>query len=131
MRVDTAVEGRKVPSQYIADQVLAADRAPRNAHERGQKIEFHGGEIHRRAATPHGASSPIKLDIPNGDRGRDRPLRRRSSQDGADARHQLGGIERLRQIIVRANLKASNAVVRIASSRQHQHGGAGVLSDTA
>ena len=59
------------------------------------------------------------------------PRRGRSSQDGADARHQFGGIERLGQIIVGAHFESANPVVRIAARGQHQHGGAGLLADAA
>ena len=55
----------------------------------------------------------------------------RSSQDRANARHQLGGLEWLGQIIVRAHLQPLNAIVGIAARGQHQHRRAGVLPDTA
>jgi hypothetical protein len=58
-------------------------------------------------------------------------MRRGSPQDRADSRHQFGGIEWLWQIIVRAHLKAPNAVVRIAARRQHKHRRARTLPDAA
>ena len=84
MGVDAAVERRKVPSQYIADQVFAAYLVPGQAHQGGQQIEFDGGKIYRRTLPTHGASSSVEFDIANGDGRRDRSARRRSAQDRAD-----------------------------------------------
>jgi hypothetical protein len=39
-----------------------------------------------------------------------------------DARHQLAGFERLRQVIVRAQLQAEHAIGNFAARRQHDDG---------
>lgn len=41
-------------------------------------------------------------------------------QNRPDSRHQLAGVERLRQIIVRAQLEADNAVRVLAARGQHE-----------
>src|ERR1043165_5334763 len=109
MCIDAAVEWGKIPSQHIAHQLLAANGAAGSTNQRRQKIELDGGEIYRRALPPDVASSCIQLDISPGDGRRDGPLRCRSSQYRSDARDQLSGIKRLRQIIVRTHLKTANA----------------------
>ena len=45
----------------------------------------------------------------------------RAGADGADARHQFPGVERLRKVIVGAQFEPDDAVFILAARRQHQH----------
>ena len=47
---------------------------------------------------------------------------RRTAQDRLHARQQLARIERLRQIIVGAEIEPDDAIDVVAAGRQHQHG---------
>ena len=66
---------------------------------------------------------------------RRRPARGRrhlvAAQDGADAGHQLEVVERLRDVVVGAELQALDLVHRVVARRQHHHGHVGEGADLA
>lgn len=130
MRIDAAVEWREVAPQHHANQVLAADGAAGDAHQRGEQIEFNRCQIDWNTLPAHGAGSSVDLDISESNSGGGR-MRRRPSQNRSNPRRQFGGFEGLRQVIVGPHFQTADTVERIASSRQHQDRGARPLADAA
>src|SRR5277367_5109841 len=112
MRVDAAVERRELAAENIADQVFSTDCGAGCVEQCREQIEFYGGEVDRCAASPHGASAAVEGDVAERDSTEGRSPGCGSSEDGADAREQFGGVEGLGEIIVGAQFEAANAVLR-------------------
>jgi hypothetical protein len=131
VRVDAAVKGGEVAAQDIADQVLPTDCGSGYPKQGGEKIKLDCGEIDGRAAAVNCSGASIQIDIAESERGGARTLGSGSSQDGADARHQLGGIEGLGQIIVGSQVQAPDAVMGVAPRCKHKDRSARALTNTA
>ncbi len=85
--------------------------------EVGQEVELLRGQLHRRARDRDRARGPVDRDLAErrhvfGGR------RIGAPQDGTDARHELAGGERLRDVVVRSQLQTGDAVDLLVPRRQ-------------
>ena len=130
MHVDRAVEGFELLALDHVHQLLARQRASGILGERDQQVELIAGHRAVAPVDPDGARARIDLQPaePQDALGR-RHAAAAPPQDGLQPGEQLARIERLRQIVVGAELEADDAVGLLALGGQHQHRHVGRRAD--
>ena len=133
MDVDGARLDIDVLAPHRVQKLLAREDAAGMLHEMAQQAEFGGPEMDRLGGARHAMRHQVHDDVGVGQRlvGQRRPD---AAQHGADARHQLGGRERLGDIVVGAGVEPAHPVALLAARRQHddrQVGGRGLAAQLA
>src|SRR5215510_12352723 len=115
--IDRAVEGLPIDSVGPRDDAVATQDLPPVAHQETEQLEFGGRQLERPAVEPCGPGRPVDLNRAGAS---DLCLvLRPTPQHRLHARHQLARLEWLRQVIVRAELEADDAVGDVAARREH------------
>ena len=132
--VDGAVGDLDVELIGRAHQLLAVEHRGRPRQERVQDAELDRGQRKRRAGEGRDMLLGIDRRAALRQRGLRRPWPRRArdaAQDDVDPRHQLARAERLRHVVVAADLEAEDAVDLLVARRQEQDRHVGGLADLA
>ena len=113
-------------------QLLARLDPPGSLGEQQQDVELAAGQLAPHAADAHLARAAIDGQALEAQRlGARRRRPPRAPQDRAQARQHLARVERLRQVIVGAELQPHDAVQVVAARGQHQHRHVGLRADAA
>jgi hypothetical protein len=84
-----------------------------------QQLELGGGQLDVGASNADFAAQPVELEVADGKAVGRRGLLLRATQDGAHARDQLLRAERLRQVVVGAELEADDLVGLVNAGSEH------------
>ena len=122
---DVDRDGARVERRRVAPdarhQLVAREDAPRVAREEPEEVELLRRQPHLAARLPHVARPALELDVAEAELLVVDPGRRRAAQDALHARRELAGRERLRDVVVRAELEPDDAVRLLAAGGQHDH----------
>lgn len=121
MHVDAAIKWRQRPAKHVFRQPVAGQHFARMTQEHFQQHELGHRQIESPAGTPRLPRCCVKPHISdvnsrNGSTGASAP------QDCPHPRHQFARVERLRQIIVGAELQTENPIHILSTRRENQHG---------
>ncbi len=107
----------------IREQEVPREHAPAVLHQVLEQQEFLGGQPHRLAAVGDDVALAVEFDGPVDHRGAPglRPALR-APQQGADPGHELARAERLRDVVVGAELEAHDPVGLLGAGGQHDDG---------
>ena len=119
--IDEARVAQVVVAPDPLEQLLTAEHLAPVAGERQQQLELRGREAQIAAVAAGLKAGRVDLDAPGRKRGRLR-LARSPPQDGPNTRDQLGHLERLRDVVVRAELEPDHHVDGLRPRRQHHDG---------
>src|SRR5580765_4515174 len=111
------VELRGVPP-HARHELVAREHAARVAREEPEEVELLGGQPDRRAGPRRLARLAFETDVAEGELGGGRSGGRAAPEDGADARGELSRRERLRDVVVGAELEPDDPVGLLAPGRQ-------------
>ena len=123
VRIDAAIIGREPASEHALGQRLARLHLADRAHQHFEQPQLRAGEPHRLAGQRDFERRRIEPQRPDAHRMRRRVgiARRETPQHGAHARDQLARIERLRQVVVGAQLETDDAIDVGAVRGEHDH----------
>jgi hypothetical protein len=123
MHIDAAVEWDGPPVEDLGGDLVSAQHPAGGSEQCRQNIELGRCKLHKKAGAGHRSGRNIHLQIANTDlfatvfHGAGTTA---TTQDGADASHQLPGIKGLGKIVVSAKLQADDPVHIVAPFRQHK-----------
>src|ERR1700681_3501168 len=120
MHIDGSIVGSCLPIVEALHQSISRDNAPRIAHELFQDVEFKRRNLYWFAVADHFASAGIQQDAVYF-HAATVLLVFGPAQYGLDARSQLARVERLRQIVVGAELQSDDSIHVLSARRQHKH----------
>ena len=112
------------------EEHLAGEHLAGSSHQLDQQTELRRGEREIPPVLPRGVADDIDLEITHTKDGLG-GLGRRPAKDRPTARHEHRHVERLRHVVVGAELQADDDVGRIGTSGQHHDRDAAVFADLA
>ena len=123
VRVDGARARRHVVAPHLLEQLFAGRHPTGPRREVHEQVELGRREVHELAVLTHAARRGIELDV--ADRRRDRrrspATRAGATQDRVHARDELAGAERLRHVVVGADLEPDDEVGLAVARGEHEH----------
>lgn len=136
MDVDAAVEGDEFAAENGFDHIVARDDVPGSLEEKGEQIEFNGGELDFAIFAADGAGAFVQFDIAENDcfrdgRGRIGRGKNAAPEHRLNAGSQLARIKGLHQVVVGADFQAVDAIHVVAAGGEHNYREAGFLPDLA
>src|SRR5262245_30523362 len=128
MHINAAVERVRVPAVDAEGKLFARDYRPRRTREQRQQIKLRRGRFDQRSSTMHNTRAIVEFEIAQGNpfggwrfTGRLDGSVFRPAKNGMYSRDEFERIAGLRQVIIRAEFKAKDAI-GIAAARGHdQH----------
>src|SRR2546421_413495 len=130
VHVYAPVEDRQLAPQHRAHEVFARHNPTGGREKHDQNFVLDIRQLDRIARAPDDARARVNFNVADLHALRRARLLRRAdaraatldaAQDGVYARHKLARVERLRQVVVRADLKSDDAVNVLAAGGEHQH----------
>jgi hypothetical protein len=122
VRVDGAFIALVADALDDVQQVEAGVDPSGRGDERGQDVEFGGGEVHERVAHFNGAAVAIQHDIRRFQYFCGGFLLPCAAQDGAHARHQFARTEGFGHVVVRAHLQADHFLLVVHAGGEQDDG---------
>ena len=120
------VDGARVAGERVApdalQQLVSREHETVVVEQLPEEVELLGRELHVVPVDLHLAAAGVDEQLPVTDLRRLRllPLRRRAAEDRLHAGDELARVERLRQVVVGADLEPDDLVDVLVASRQHQ-----------
>src|SRR3989440_7956626 len=111
---------RGVP--HVLEQLRPALQTTTSKGECEEQFEFGSREIDCLSTDRYAVTRTIDLEWTDGDRVRAGRSAASATQDSANAKHELQRAERLREVIIRAEREAANAVRLLSAGGEHEHG---------
>jgi hypothetical protein len=130
MDVDGPGAARKREPPDTVEQELTGQHAVRVAEQDREQVELAARQRHRRARDANLSRIPANDDVGRLERGLVQPGLG-AAEHGLDAGEQLARRERLRQVVVGAELESGDAVGLLVARRQHQDRDVRVAADAA
>ena len=136
MHVDRAVEHVVVAVARFIEERLAGFDTPLRFRETREQIKLNRREHERLGAEHGGAGVEIEPEIAHDDFlgrslgvGGDGGVERTAAEDGAESGEEFAGGKRFREVIIRADFEAHDAVGFVAACREHEYGHGRFLAD--
>src|SRR5262249_36602104 len=117
--IDGAVVCLGVDAAHRLHDAVARQHASAVSYEKTEELELGGREEKRAPFQRSGASHPVQLQWT--DAHDVLLLVCAPTQDGLHPGDELARLKRLRQIVIRAELEANDAIGHVATSRQHDY----------
>ncbi len=118
---------------HALEELVAREHEPAMVEQLPQEVELLRRELH--LGLPHAHLAPAGVDeqvaVADLLRLGPRALRRRAAEDRLHAGHQLARVERLREVVVGADLEPDDLVDVLVARGQHQDRDVGALADPA
>ena len=136
MHVDRAVEHVVVAVARFIEERLAGFDTPLRFRETREQIKLNRREHERLGAEHGGAGVEIEPEIAHDDFlgrslgvGGDSGVERTAAEDGAESGEEFACGKRFREVIIRADFEAHDAVGFVAACREHEYGHGRFLAD--
>ena len=129
--VDRAVVDHAIAAPDLLHQRLAAEHAAGPRREEVEKIELERRERDRFSVALDDATAPDRCEDRRCSSTRSVSSAARAPQQRAHPRHQLGGAERLRDVVVGADLEPEQLVALAGPRRHHEDRDVAVAADAA
>jgi hypothetical protein len=122
----------RVPPDAL-EQLVARQHDPAVVEELPEEVELLRSQLDLVVSDEHLATTRVDEEIAVADLVAlvDAAIRRRPPEHALDARDELTRIERLRQVVVRADLEPDDLVDVLVARREHQDRDVGALADAA
>ena len=115
---------------HALHDLVAREHAPRVPRQERQEVELARGQANVASTYAYLARGQVDLELAEHEHV-GRGLSAGAPQDGSHPRHQLARRERLRHVVVGAELEAHDAVRLLAARRQQDHGSRAARADRA
>src|SRR4051794_8304038 len=129
------VDGARVARERVApdalEELVAGEHEAAMVEQLPEEVELLRRELHLVVADAHLAPPGVDVQVAVLDDGALplAPIGRRAAQDRPDARHELARVERLREVVVRADLEADDLVDVLVACGQHEDRHVGALAN--
>ena len=129
------VHGTRVAGERVApdalEQLVAGQHEPAMVEQLPEEVELLRRELDLLLADVHLPPAGVDREVAVADDGalRQAALRRRAAQDRLHAGDELARVERLRHVVVGADLEADDLVDVLVARREHEDGHVGGRAD--